>query len=220
MRHLWGFASALGFFAFVIFATFAILSVNSNDPTAPRWMLVALGGAAVWAIGLRARGDGTAALAKVRQVIGGVGFVVAVVAWFIALLALITDPPSAPGLLTVFLVAIAAWAQGIAGQTGLSFGTALSWLVAVGLVVTAWIAMLFLVMVVLDALGLHQLVKLTAVALGTAVLGVWAWRRPDRRAASGAAARVAFGEMRTGDGALLAAGPWPLLRSPKHNGGA
>jgi hypothetical protein len=119
-------------------------------------------------------------------------------------------------VLAVFLVALAAWAQGIAVQTGLSLGTAVSWLVVVGLVVTGWTAMLVLVMAGFDALGPHQFVNVVVLAVGAAVLAVWAGRRPDRLSAVGAAARITFGHVRSGDNALLAAGPWPLLGSPKR----
>jgi hypothetical protein len=169
-------------------------------------------------IGIRARGDGAAAVAKTRRVIGGFGLVVAPVTGFLTLLALGTDPAVASRFLLVTLVAMAAWAQGIAAQVGLSFRAAFTWLVTLALCAVVVLAIGgLLVTVLVDGLGWEsrtgtRLAFLAVFGLIGIVLAAWAGSRPDRRALPGSVGRAAFGRAGPGDVELLAAGPRPLLR--------
>jgi hypothetical protein len=225
VRHMWGLASALGLLIAVIFGTWACLTASTDDPSTSTSGLLALGGALLMGIGVVARGQGSAAVAKVRRAIGGLGLVVAPVAGVLALLALATDPSAAAGFLVVTVVALAAWAQGVAAQVGLSFRVSFAWLATLALIA----AVIMVVGVVLGAFvaGAVSLLVggqgsdagagmnvgyLVVLALIVAVFTVWAYGRPDRLAVPKALGRAALGRGGPDDVEVLAAGPGPILR--------
>jgi hypothetical protein len=225
LPHVWGLVGALGLLIAVIFGTWGCLTASTDDPSTSRSALVAIGGVLLMGIGIVGRGQGSAAVAKVRSVTGAVGLVVAPVAGLLALLALGTGQSSAASFLVVTAVALAAWAQGIAAQVGLSFRISFVWLVTLTLFATA----VLVVGVVLGAfvvggislvagwlgLDVHAGVNVGfAVVLATIVVAftVWARGRPDRLAVPNALGRASLGRVGPGDAELLAAGPGPILR--------
>jgi hypothetical protein len=218
MRHVWGFVSALGLLVLVVFGTWACLTASTNDPDTSRSVLIAIGGAALMIVGIVARGSGSAAIAKVRRGIGGLGLVVAVVSGAMTLFAVLIDPSAVPTLLLVTLVAMLAWAQGIAAQVGISVRVSFWWLAVLalfGAVVLAVVA--GLVAVLVGALGLDaragtSIAIALVIGLSGAIVTAWARGRPDRSAVTKVVGRAALGRAGPVDLELLAAGPAPILR--------
>jgi hypothetical protein len=181
---------------------------------------VAVGAAIVIVVGILARGDGGAALSKARQVMGAVGLFLTPVAAALTLFALI-DPPTIPWFALLTMLAMLAWIQGVASQTGLSLRVTSAWFVTVLVFALAALAVGVVIAListgVWDALGLDPeasgrvAVGLALASIG-AVLFVWAKGRRDRRALGRAIGRAAFGRAIPRDTALLAAGPGPILR--------
>ncbi len=218
MRHVWGFVSALGLLVFIIFGTWGCLTAGANDPTAPTTTLIALAGAGVMVLGVVARGDGSPALTKTRAGIGAIGLVVAPVAGFLTLVALAIDPAAVPGFLFMTIVALGAWAQGLAVQVGWSIRLAATWIgvvavvTAVAVVVWGVIAAIFIGGLAWDGRAGAALGFAAVLGLIRAVRVLWLRGRPDREAAPGAVARTVIGRPGPGDLELLAGGPGPILR--------
>ena len=211
--------SALGLMVFVIFGTWACLTASTDGPGTST--VVALVGAVTMVVGVVARGDGSSAVAKARRVIAGVGLVVAPVTGVLTLLALGTDPTTASRFLLVTLAALAAWAQGIAAQAGLSLRVSFTWLVAMAM--TGVVAIVMIGVVVTSPRRWARLIC----RRGTAVLIAFADApdvrrssssdcdeddRPDRQAVGGAVGRAALGRPAPSDLEVLAAGPGALFR--------
>ena len=182
--------------------------------------VVAIGAAIVVVVGVLARGQGGAALAKARQVIGAVGLFLTPVAAALTLFALV-DPPMIPWFVLLTVLALLAWMQGVAAQTGLSLRVTARWFVLMLVFAVAALALGVVIALVsagaLEALGLdpdasRRVAFGLALASIGAVLFAWAKGRRDRRALGGAIGRAAFGRANPGDIALLAAGPGPILR--------
>ena len=217
MRHVWGFASAIGLLVFVVFGTLGCLTAQVEDRTAAQSLLIALGGAVLMVVGVVARGSGPSSLAKVRQVVGSLGLVLTPIAAVLAFLALATGSSSAPTYLILLVLGMFAWAQGSAAQSGLGSRASLVWLSALVLVIAAGVVSALLLSGFLVGLGLSSR-SATAVSGGItlSVIGllVATWRRgrPDRQAVPGALARMAVGRATPVDRELLAAGPGPILR--------
>ncbi len=127
-----------------------------------------------------------------------------------------------PRFLLLTALALLAWMQGIAAQSGLSFRVMFRWLaalmlfvvavVAVGGVVVAILAGLLVGVLRLDSEDGTRLAVGVVLALIAGLLIGWARGRRDRQAVGRAVGRAAFGRARTDDVALLAAGPGPILR--------
>jgi hypothetical protein len=219
-RRLWGLATALGLLVMVAFGFWACLNASVDQAGASKSALVALGAVVLVVVGIRARGQGRAAVAKVRQVIGALGLFLTPVFAALTLLAL-ADPPLIPRFLLLTVLALLAWMQGIAAQSGLSFRVLTQWfatlavVAALAIVVGGFVAVTLVG--VLGTIGLDA-DQGTRVAFGlvvasmAAVTFVWAKGRRDRQTLGRAVVRAAFGRARTGDIALLAAGPGPILR--------
>ena len=225
LRHVWGLVSALGLLIAVIFGTWGCLTSSTDDPSTSRSARIAIGGVIVMGIGIVARGQGSAAMAKVRSVIGAVGLVIAPVSGVLTLLALGTGQASAATLLVVTVVALAAWAQAIALHVGLSIRVSFVWLLTLALSGAA----VLVVGVVLGSVvaGAVSVVggwlgwdsgpgTLVAVPVTLAIIvagfSVWAHGRADREAVPLALGRASLGRVEPGDVELLAAGPGPILR--------
>jgi hypothetical protein len=217
MRHVWGFASTIGLCVFVVFGTWGCLTSSADDPTASRSMLIALGGLVLTIVALIARGDGPATLAKVRQALGALGLVLTPIFAVLAVLAIASDATTVLQFLVLFLLAMAAWAQAIAAQPGLSFRVALVWLVALVVGVAVAVVAGGLILAVFTSMGLGSSEASDWVrAIGLAAIGLlgaaWVRGRPDRRAVPQALGRAALGRATPSDVELLASGPGPILR--------
>lgn len=218
MRYVWGLIGAIGLLGLVFFGTLGFFAAISNDPSVWTLALAAIGSAIVLVIAVVARGNGSAALAKTRRLIGSIGLVVAPVTGFLTLLALITDPSAAPELLLVTLVAMIAWAQGIAAEVGLSFEVSFTWLAVLALLAGGVAAVGGVIVAVLvGGLGWEssagtRLGFIVLLTLSGTVFGAWARGRPDRKAVPRAVGLAALGRAGRDDIELLAAGPRPLLR--------
>lgn len=216
MRHLWGLIGAIGVLGLVFFGTLGLLAAVSHEPTGVM-ALAALGSGALLVIAVIARGEGSGALAKTRRVIGGVGLVVAPVTGFLTLLALVIEPSAVPGFLLVTLVAMVAWAQGIAADVGLSIGVSFTWLTVLALLATVVLAVGgVMVAVLVGGLGWDsetgtRLAFVGVLSLIGIVLGAWVRGRPDRKRLPRAVGLAALGRAHPADIELLAAGPRPIL---------
>jgi hypothetical protein len=191
-----------------------------KDPDAWKSGLIAIAGAIVMVTGTVRSGDNRRTVAKARRILGGFGLVVAPIAGVLSLLQLGTDPSAAGGFVVLTVVALVSWVQAIALQAGLSVRVAASWLgLAIGFAAVAFpIAggIGAAAGAVLRGIGLSSGVAsatgaAVAVAIVTAVLGVWATNRPDRQAVPGAVRRAGFGHGLPGDIDILAAGPGRIL---------
>lgn len=219
-RRLWGIAIAVGLLVLVAAGTWACLYASVDQASASTSVVVALGAAVLVVVGIRARGQGRAAVAKVRQVIGALGLFLTPVFAALTVLAL-ADPPMISRFLLLTVLALLAWMQGIAAQSGLSFRVLTQWFAtlavvgAVAIVVGGFVAVMLVG--VLGTIGLDA-DQGTRVAFGmvvasmAAVLFVWAKGRRDRQTLGRAVVGAAFGRATTGDIALLAAGPGRILR--------
>lgn len=220
VRRLWGMAMVVALFVLVASGTWAYLYSTVDLASASAASLVAIGAAIVVVVGILARGQGVAAVAKLRQAVGAIGLLLTPVAAGLTLLAL-ADPPMIPRFLLLTVLALLGWMQGIAAQSGLSLPVLFAWAItlmvftAVALGVGGVIA--FISVSVLNAVGLDRdhgtrVAFGLVLALTVAVLFMWAKGRRDRQAVGRAIGRAAFGRARTGDIVLLAAGPGPILR--------
>lgn len=220
VRQLSGVAIVVALFVVVASGTWAYLYASVDPASASAASVVAIGAAIVVVVGILARGQGGAAVAKVRQVVGAIGLFLTPVAAALSLLAFV-DPPMIPRFLLLTVLALLAWIQGIAAQTGLSIRVLVAWAVTLALFTVVALGVggviAFISVGVLDALGLDP-DQGTRVAFGlvlasiATVLFLWARGRRDRQALGGAIGRAGFGRARTDDIALLAAGPGPILR--------
>ena len=216
-RRLWGIAVVLGLFVLVASASWACLYASIDQATASTSVVVAIGSAIVVVVGILARGQGVAAVTKVRQVVGAIGLLITPVAAVLTLLAF-ADPPMIPVFLLVTVLALVAWMQWVTLQSGLSLGVVIQWFIT--LVLFAVVALTvsgLLVGALVGVLGWDsppgtQIELGLVVAMIAVVLVAWARGRRDRQALGRAIGRTAFGRARTGDTALLAAGPGPILR--------
>ncbi len=219
-RRLWGIAIAVGLLILVAAGTWACLYASVDQASASTSVVVAIGAAVLVVVGIRARGQGRAAVAKVRQVIGALGLFLTPVFAAMTVFAL-ADPPMIFRFLLLTVLALLAWMQGIAAQSGLSFRVLIQWFAtlavvgALAIVVGGFVAVMLVG--VLGTIGLDA-DQGTRVAFGMVVasmaafLFVWARGRRDRQTLGRAVVRAAFGRARTGDIALLGAGPGPILR--------
>jgi hypothetical protein len=217
MRHVWGFASAIGLLVFVIFGTLGCLSATAEDPTAARSMLIALGGLVLTIIALVARGDGPSSFVKVREVLGAIGLILTPIFGVLAILAIASDAATVLRFLALFVLGMAAWALGVAGQRGLSFRVAFAWIATLVIGVAVATVAGLLIGGALTSLGLRSYEAADWIrAIVFAALGLlavtWLRGRPDRRAAPAALGRAALGRATPSDIDLLAAGPAPILR--------
>jgi hypothetical protein len=220
VRRLSKLAVVAALLVLVASCTVAYLYSTVDAASAATAQLVAIGAAIVLVVGILARGQGGAALAKARQVIGAVGLFLTPVAAALTLFALV-DPPTIPSFVMLTVLALLAWMQGVAAQTGLSLRVTARWFVSllvftvVALVVGSVIAAISIG--VWKALGLDPTVSgrvafgLALASIG-AVLFAWARGRRDRQALGPAIGRAAFGRANPVDIAYLAAGPGPILR--------
>ena len=221
VRHLWGLASAAGLLVLVFFGLFGLLSIfngpSESGPSALTFALLALGGGTVMIVGIAARGEGQATLAKVRRMIAAVGLIMTPIALVLTFLALATDPTLAAGFFLVTLLATAAWAQGIAAQLGLSVRVSFAWLLLMTGVVLAVVLLGGVLATALvgrfgwDTTAGTRLAFAAAVILIATIGTIWARGRPDRQAVSKAVGRAALGRAEPGDLELLEAGPRPIL---------
>jgi hypothetical protein len=217
MRHVWGFAGAIGLLVFVVFGTWGCLTSSADDSTASRSMLIALGGLVLTIVALIARGDGPSSLAKVRQGLGALGLVLTPIFAVLAVLAIGSDAATVLRFIVLFLLAMAAWAQAIAARPGLSFRLAFVWLGILFIGVAVAVVAAVLIGGALTSLGAGSSQASDWVrAIGLAAIGLlgasWVRGRPDRRAVPQALGRAALGRATPDDVELLAAGPGPILR--------
>ena len=187
--------------------TVAYLYSTVDAASAATARVVAIGAAVVVVVGILARGQGGAALAKVRQVIGAVGLFLTPVAAALTLFALV-DPPMIRWFVLLTVLALLAWMQGVAAQTGLSLRVTARWFVLMLVFALAALALGVVIALVsagaLEALGLdpdasRRVAFGLALASNGAVLFAWAKGRRDRRALGGAIGRAAFGRANPGD---------------------
>lgn len=221
MRRLSGLVIAAGLLVMVGSLAWACLYSSVDAASASAATVVAVAALMVVVVGILARGQGTAAIAKIRQIIGALGLFLTPVAAAMTLLALV-DPLMVPWFLLLTVVSVLAWLQGIAAQTGLSLRVLSMWLTALVLFAAGAAVVGGVIGVisvgVLDGLGLDP-DQGTRIAFGltlasiAAVLFAWARGRPDRQAVGRAVGRAAFGRAKTDDIELLAAGPGPILRA-------
>jgi hypothetical protein len=219
-RRLAGLAIKVSLLVLVASVTWAYLYSTVDAASASNARAVAIGAGIVIVVGILARGQGGAAVAKVRQMIGALGLFLTPVAAALTLLAFV-DPPAIPGFLLLTVVSLLAWMQGVAMQTGLSPRVLLAW-VATMLLFTAGAAVVggasaAISAGVLGALGVDpgqggSVVLGLALASISAVLFAWARGRRDRQAVGRALGHAAFGRATIADVALLAGGPGPILR--------
>lgn len=200
--------------------SWACLNASVDPASASTSTVVAIAAAAVMIAGTLSQGQGRAAIAKVRQVVGAIGLFLTPIAAVLTLLAL-ADPPMVPRFFLLTVLALLAWMQGIAAQSGLALPVLLAWAVtllvfAAGVLVIGGV-IAFISVGVLDVVGLDgdqgtRVAFGLVLALTAAVLLAWARGRRDRQALGPAIGRAAFGRANTGDVLLLAAGPRPILQ--------
>lgn len=200
--------------------SWACLYASVDPASASTSTVVAIAAAAVMIAGTLAQGQGRVAIAKVRQVVGAIGLFLTPIAAVLTLLAL-ADPPMVPRFFLLTVLALLAWMQGIAAQSGLALPVLLGWAVtllvfAAGVLVIGGV-IAFISVGVLDAVGLDgdqgtRVAFGLVLALTAALLLAWARGRRDRQAVGRAIVRAAFGRTKTGDVVLLRAGPGPILR--------
>ena len=220
MRRLWRIVVAAALLVLVASGTWACLNASVDPATASTSTVVAIAAAAVMVAGILAQGQGDAAIGKVRQVVGALGLFLTPIAAVLTLLALV-DPPMVPRFFLLTVVALLAWMQGVAAQSGLSLPVLLAWAVTL-LVFAAGVlgvggVIAFASVSVSDAVGLdgEQGIRIAfglVLGLTAAVLLAWARGRRDRQAVGRAIVRAAFGRTTSGDVVLLGAGPGPILR--------
>jgi hypothetical protein len=220
VRRLSKIAVVAALLVLVASGTWACLYASADPGSAATARVVAICAAIVTVLGIVARGQSGAAVAKARQAIGAIGLFLTPVAAALTLLALV-DPPTIPWFVLLTVLALLAWMQGVAAQTGLSLGVTSRWFVTMLVFTVAALIVGGVIAVasigVWEAFGLHPDASArVAFGLGLASIGaalfVWARSRRDRQALGGAIGRAAFGRARPGDIALLAAGPGPILR--------
>ena len=227
VRRLWGIAIVAGLLVLVAAGFWSYLFSSVDPATSSTSAVVALGAAVVVVVGILARGEGKAAVAKVRQVIGAIGLFLTPVLGALTLFAL-ADPPMVPVFLLLTVLALLAWMQGIAAQSGLSFRVLFQWfavlavfavvVVAVGGVLAGVLAAVLIRVLRVDS---EDGTRLALIAVFTLIAGLligWSKGRRDRQAVRRAVGRAAFGRARIGDIAILGAGPGPVLRGRSKEG--